>query len=300
MNMIIHHGALGDFVATFPLLRTLAPTPTLVVATWSKANLAEQLFDHVEAVHCEHPDFNQLFSVQGFRHITPLRKQRFCEIEHIYSFVSNGRDCWAKNMQNLVAPLAKMYYIDPRPGPEFTGAVWKHHQIQLDQQDFVGSIGDHLAGASRAKDGPVVIHPGSGGASKCWPLDRFEKVIRALQERGIAVRVILGEVEMDRWPKDEIVKWQAGFDVTLCDSLESLCELIQQASLFIGNDSGPAHLAGQLGVKTLALFGPSRADHWSPIGRDVHILAPPSTPCENMDWLTVQDVMDQLVDMQMC
>ena len=51
--------------------------------------------------------------------------------------------------------------------------------------------------------------------------------------------------------------------MVVCASLDELCKVIETARLFIGNDSGPTHVAAALGVKTLALFGPSRADHWS-------------------------------------
>jgi ADP-heptose:LPS heptosyltransferase len=47
---------------------------------------------------------------------------------------------------------------------------------------------------------------------------------------------------------------------------------IARADLFIGNDSGPAHLAGIIGVNTLALFGPSNPTVWQPLGPRVSTL----------------------------
>jgi ADP-heptose:LPS heptosyltransferase len=46
--------------------------------------------------------------------------------------------------------------------------------------------------------------------------------------------------------------------------IPELAQLIRDASLFVGNDSGPAHMAAALGVPSLVLFGPSDAEVWSP------------------------------------
>jgi ADP-heptose:LPS heptosyltransferase len=48
--------------------------------------------------------------------------------------------------------------------------------------------------------------------------------------------------------------------------------ILQQARAFLGNDSGLSHLAGLLGVPTLALFGPTDPVHWSPLGPRVRVL----------------------------
>jgi heptosyltransferase-3 len=41
---------------------------------------------------------------------------------------------------------------------------------------------------------------------------------------------------------------------------------------YLGNDSGPTHLAAALGLPTLALFGPTNPQIWSPRGPQVHII----------------------------
>ena len=47
-------------------------------------------------------------------------------------------------------------------------------------------------------------------------------------------------------------------------SLPELAQLIRDAELFIGNDSGPAHIAAAFGVPVLVFFGPSDSEIWSP------------------------------------
>jgi heptosyltransferase-3 len=46
--------------------------------------------------------------------------------------------------------------------------------------------------------------------------------------------------------------------------LREVAQLSRDASLFVGNDSGPAHLAAAFGVPELVLFGPSDAEIWAP------------------------------------
>jgi ADP-heptose:LPS heptosyltransferase len=46
--------------------------------------------------------------------------------------------------------------------------------------------------------------------------------------------------------------------------LSDIKDLLAGAALFLGNDSGPAHMAAALGVPVLVLFGPSDADVWRP------------------------------------
>jgi heptosyltransferase-3 len=44
------------------------------------------------------------------------------------------------------------------------------------------------------------------------------------------------------------------------------------AEMFLGNDSGPGHLAGIIGVPTLILYGPTDPRNWKPLGPHVRIL----------------------------
>jgi ADP-heptose:LPS heptosyltransferase len=46
--------------------------------------------------------------------------------------------------------------------------------------------------------------------------------------------------------------------------LREVSQLMRDASLFLGNDSGPAHLAAAFGLPLVALFGPSDSEIWSP------------------------------------
>jgi ADP-heptose:LPS heptosyltransferase len=63
-----------------------------------------------------------------------------------------------------------------------------------------------------------------------------------------------------------------------------LLNQIVSGSVFIGNDSGPAHLAGIIGVPTIALFG-TDPQRWKPMGPKVNVIHK-----EPLDSITVHDV----------
>lgn len=67
------------------------------------------------------------------------------------------------------------------------------------------------------------------------------------------------------------------------------------ARMFIGADTGPAHLAAQLGIPTIALFGPTDPAIWSPLGPCVHTISPPAPA--PMTWLEPAAVADRAREM---
>ncbi|HZW06500.1 MAG TPA: glycosyltransferase family 9 protein, partial [Phycisphaerales bacterium] len=81
------------------------------------------------------------------------------------------------------------------------------------------------------------------------------------------------------------------------ERLSDLAGAIRKACCVVSADSGPAHLAAQLGVRTLALFGPTDASIWAPVGPAVRTLAPPA-PTPDMSWLQPETVLDVLVSQQ--
>jgi ADP-heptose:LPS heptosyltransferase len=123
----------------------------------------------------------------------------------------------------------------------------------------------------------VVIHPGSGSPAKNWPADQFALVVdRLASEHGIA-SVILGgpadaaAITVLRDRNSE--RADAPASRTLLDRpLLVLAAIIRRSRGFLGNDSGLSHLAGLLGVPTLALFGPSDPAVWTPLGPRVRVL----------------------------
>jgi ADP-heptose:LPS heptosyltransferase len=114
-----------------------------------------------------------------------------------------------------------------------------------------------------------VIHPGAGKEPNRWPSEPFLELINRLGEH---VRVLLGEAEIERWPGALLSQFESACEVHRPATLLELLDEIASAKGFVGNDSGPTHLAGILGVPTVALFGPSDPTRWRPLGPRVKVL----------------------------
>ena len=128
----------------------------------------------------------------------------------------------------------------------------------------------------------VVIHPGSGGLHKCWHLDNFLAVAKELISRGIEVIFLLGPAELERFSKANLKKINSVAGCLTDLSLTQVLGLLGCADWYLGNDSGITHLAAALGVRTLAVFGPTpdydirgqaNPELYKPIGPAVTVFA---------------------------
>ncbi len=119
----------------------------------------------------------------------------------------------------------------------------------------------------------ILIHPGSGGAEKCCHLENFLTVANELQLRDMEVIFLLGPAEMERFSEEDIIEINTIANCSTDLSLADALAMLSCADGFIGNDSGVTHLAASLGIKTVALFGPTNPDIYRPIGPNVTIIA---------------------------
>jgi heptosyltransferase-3 len=132
----------------------------------------------------------------------------------------------------------------------------------------------------RLKDRPyVVIHPGSIMSTKRWEPKRFADVARELATRGLTIVVTAG-------PGEEAFAGQVAREIDrsvilLGLTIPELAELLRGARLYIGNDSGPMHLAAAVGTPTVAVWGSSDSRRWRPWSVDHRVVQNPfeCNPC---------------------
>jgi hypothetical protein len=119
---------------------------------------------------------------------------------------------------------------------------------------------------------PILIHPGSGGRAKCWPLRGFLEVGRRLRERGREACFVVGPVETECWTAEELDAIRDGFPLVECPTPDELSSVLAVAGALVSNDCGPAHLAALLGTPTVTIFGPTLARIWGPLGPAARVL----------------------------
>jgi ADP-heptose:LPS heptosyltransferase len=127
----------------------------------------------------------------------------------------------------------------------------------------------------------VVIHPGSGSTHKCVAPEILGAVVSAVQNCG-AIPVIL-EGPADRKPVEYLLPFCVNQPIVLKGlDIMTAAGVLAHADLFVGQDSGVTHLAGLMGLRTIALFGPTDPDRWAPRGTHVTVLQ--GSPCRCRSW----------------
>jgi ADP-heptose:LPS heptosyltransferase len=133
------------------------------------------------------------------------------------------------------------------------------------------SIGQSLA----------VIHPGSGSALKCVEPEILATVVIALQISGVTPVVLKGPADQE--PVERLIQSCVNPPIVLKGlDLLTVAGVLAQARLFVGQDSGVTHMAGLMGVRTVALFGPTAPARWAPRGS--HITVVQGAPCLCQSW----------------
>src|SRR6185295_13715243 len=107
--------------------------------------------------------------------------------------------------------------------------------------------------------GAVLVHSGAGQPVRVWPLPLYRELVARLRKNNFHVVIACDGDQRDWW-------LQAGErEVATPHDVTGLMSLLDHAGAFIGNDSGPGHLAAFCGVPTLTLFGPQLPEWFAPL-----------------------------------
>jgi ADP-heptose:LPS heptosyltransferase len=148
-------------------------------------------------------------------------------------------------------------------------------EISLIENSF--SLPEILVSRSReflkfgAQGSALIIHPGSGGAIKCWPHSYYLDLAARAFKIGMFPFFLLGPVEKEN--PDFANLPGAGFPVLSGLTLVETAAVLANAKIYVGNDSGITHLAAAMGRPVIAIFGPSDPERFGPRGRAVKIIS---------------------------
>jgi ADP-heptose:LPS heptosyltransferase len=108
----------------------------------------------------------------------------------------------------------------------------------------------------------ALIHPATAFATKQWATENFARVAEFLADRGIP-SVAIGAPD-ERAILDSLID-QASVRIVSFDlSLPEVAALSARSQIFVGNDSGIAHIAAAVGTRCVVVFGSSNVAHWRP------------------------------------
>lgn len=271
--LIFHAGALGDFVLTWALglaLGRLYPQSRIIYVTQqSKGRLAEKVLglDWRDA----ESGWHGLYAAGG--EVPEPAGRTLAGAHTVISYVAAPGDEWTQNVERLTGG-ATIIHLQPNPPADWDehATRWVLRQLEPHQvihsamEQLLRSVAERGVTSRPPAGGQIVIHPGSGSPAKCWPTARFVELIERLKGQGRPVRVVIGEVEAERWSAQEIAALEKVAPVARPGSYLELLDILAPAGVFVGNDSGPGHLAGALGVPSVILFGPTDPTVWRPWG----------------------------------
>lgn len=157
----------------------------------------------------------------------------------------------------------------PRLGSEryLTQPLGRPHPLAHRSQNWraVGAaIGLTVPAAAQVAKRPparqpvILIHSGARLPLRVWPLKHFREIIWRLRQHDYQVQVACDEDQVAWWRGD-------GETVQAPRKVSQLLDCLNQASIFIGNDSGPGHLAAISGLPTFTLFGPQLYEWFAPM-----------------------------------
>lgn len=127
---------------------------------------------------------------------------------------------------------------------------------------------DRFINASYLGCGFAVINPGASWESKLWPIERFGRVARELGERQHLPSVVAWAGDQERQWAQAIVAGSGGHALMAPHtSLGALAALLDRSCMYIGNDTGPMHIAVAVDTPCVCLHGPTRPEDSGPHGK---------------------------------
>lgn len=193
------------------------------------------------------------------------------------------------------------FYI--RQFVERSGSAGQSRQVETDECLVKAIDADVETGKNLLKEANldragklVVIQPGSGGKEKCWYIGNFLAVAAGFASRGFEVVFLLGPAEQERFSHKTMSRINAAVPCLTDLSLTEIVGLLSCADVFVGNDSGITHLAGAMGVKTAAVFGPTDPAIYGPVGPSVAVFTSGMAGFTDRSSLHMQrDILDALM-----
>ena len=313
--LVIHQGAIGDFILALPALRVLRktfPKARSVIMGYPRIlEMVEKRFYAEEIVSVDRKGMASFF-VRGGTLDADLSRF-FSTFDLIVVFTKDGEGPLIGNLRRVSE--GRILHVNPFP-PEHERIHLSEHLLRELRRYSLSIPGQeprlYLTRADQERGTNYcqrkgltvsestktsVVHPGSGSKKKVWPVERFAEVVRQIKRPGGSrILVVLGPAEGPEVQKAfEAIEWEMGPAAPIFLkglSLLELASVIGGSCLFVGNDSGITHMAAALGVPTVAIFGPSDPRLWSPRGKRVAVVRSniACSPCSQEKFFDCQEI----------
>lgn len=280
--LVIRGGAIGDFILTLPairLLREAFPQTRLEILGYKHIiSLADGRF-YADATRSIEYGGMASFFIPGGKlpdELVAYFSQFAQVISYLYDpdgfFEENLRRAGVKNYLSAYAKLDDSAHATrqlARPLERLALFLESEeatvHPTAEDRQRAEAFL------RGREKRPVIAFHPGSGGEKKLWPLPEWQTLLQELRRQYPEALLLMVGGEADRG-RLEVLKQEGVWRQAVDCSLPELAAILEQATVFVGHDSGISHLAAAVKTPSVVLFGPTDPAVWAPAGAHVHVL----------------------------
>ena len=148
---------------------------------------------------------------------------------------------------------------------------------------------------SRAPAGVAYLHPGAGKLKNRWPIERFAEVAADWIARGLDVQVIEGPQDSGTAAALNARVGRA-LPIVQGESIPMLAARFAHAAVYVGNDTGPLHLAGAVGCPTVGVYGWTDPAEWRPVGSRVRSVRAADATLESIPASRVIETAEELME----
>lgn len=135
--------------------------------------------------------------------------------------------------------------------------------------------------ADKKSSSRVIIHPCAGWAAKEWKTIHFRELMGKMSLEFNVSFIIVGSKSELKTVNALLPENEDIYSASTCvDGIREISSLIDQANLFIGNDSAFGHVAEVLDTPSILLYGPTNPKYSSPINNPRHQVLVGNEPCQ--------------------
>ena len=302
--LILKPSSLGDIIHAIPVLRLIKiQRPEWRVHWWVAKHFAPllEMDRDISALHYfERNAWNSFRGIaRGVRCVERMRMEQFDVVIDLQGLARSALHGWAVRGKytiglNQCREGAALFYdvSVPRPNYHSHAVDWCLQvlpEIGLSAKGPFEWLPERPWIAKRIYDLGyqsnyrwIALCPGARWESKRWPIELFEELIKKFDFPDVRF-VIIGGKE-DQAIGRRLGRSDRAMDLTGRTSLSEMIEWMRICSTVVTNDTGPMHIAAALGVRVVALFGPTdprRTGPYKAVGRVVQQNQLDCVPCLN-------------------
>jgi len=300
---VMRGGAVGDFILTLPVFQALRekwPESEITLASYPRIRrliLESGLVDRFESL--DSPLFATLFAKDAAS--SGQLNGAFRDYDIVLSYLHDKDGIVAANLAAAGAghticasPIVTTGHAADVLFKPLSGLGITHSSPAIPSLRLKPSVmaqGAKTAAALGAR--VLMIHPGSGSASKNWPVERYGELSRQVRASTNLTPVFhFGEADdaERQYLAREVPNTRSLSGLNLAD----LAAILGHCAGYIGNDSGISHLAAAVGIPTVALFGPTSPAIWGQRGPKVLIIRATPQPGGDMRAISVSNALEAI------